>query len=165
MIVDLIELGSMVTDTATGIKGMLTHYRMEMNNQYWYAFQPSSLHPDTGLPVNSTWIVESRIKGGTDIIGIELPTDIIGSEVEDLATGFKGTVISMILHLNGCIHVDIQPKGVNSKTGAAMEIENLDIRRLKGKKIPKLTKEELRSSRQKDPSPEERVSSFMDRFK
>jgi hypothetical protein len=56
------------------------------------------------------------------------------------------------LHINGCLHLEIQPLGTNPKTGKMNDAFDFDIRLLKGPKIPKLDDEELEQSRRRNPS-------------
>lgn len=149
----MIELGSMVTEKATGVKGMLTHMQVEINNNRLYLFQPQGINPETGHPVKKIWVVEERLEGGIRIPEPDLPLNVLGTEVTDMATGFTGTAVSLCLHISGCVHIDVQPSGTLAKTGAAIEACDFDIRRLKGNAIPVLTKEEIRVSQKEKPSP------------
>lgn len=149
----MIELGSIVFEKATGTKGMLTHMQVEINNARLYLFQPQGINPETGHPVKKLWVVEERFVGGARISEPDLPLNVLGTEVTDIATGFSGTAVSLCLHISGCVHVNVQPSGVLEKTGAAIEECDFDIRRLKGEAIPVLTKEEIKVSQKEKPSP------------
>lgn len=149
------KLGTIVTDGVTGLKGMLTHLQTEMNGDEFYAFQPKGLDKKTLLPLDSIWLVENRIEGGQDV---EMPIhiveqidDILGTEVEDKASGFGGTAICSTYHLNGCLHFDIQPKGTNPETGKIIDRVNFDVRRLRGPLIKQEENEE--ESKKTNPSP------------
>lgn len=146
------KLGTIVTDKASGLKGSLMLMQITGEGNRWYSFQPSGLHKEKQTPMDRLWITEDRVVG-EKIEDPNLPTDILGSEAEDIVTGFKGTVTGLIYHLNGCIHLQIQPKGSNSKTGELIPEQDFDIRMLKGKKIPKMTEEEKVKSEKKNPSP------------
>ena len=150
------KLGTIVRDSVTGLKGMLTHIQTEMSGDQFYVFQPEGLDKKTLLPLDQMWVVEDRIEDGEDI---EMPDhinekmDVLGTEVEDKASGFKGIAIAAIYHMNGCLHIDVQPKGTNPDTGKIIERVNFDIRRLKGKFIEEETEEEVKYSEVKFPSP------------
>jgi len=148
----MFKLGTLVKDSATGLKGMLTHLQVEMDGLMHYLFQPKGLNPENGHPVPKLWLVDSRIENG-ELTHVQLPTEVLGTEVEDIASGFKGTAISLVLHVSGCVHVNVQPKGVLAKTGGPIEPMDFDIRRLKGNRIPKLTEEAREKDQKKKPSP------------
>ena len=149
----MIKLGAMVTDKVTGIKGMLTMFSVDMNNNQNYLLQPAGLNPEDKKPLESFWITEKRIVGG-EIVHVFLPMEILDTQVEDKATGFNGTAIGLFYHLNGCVHVQVKPKGVIEKTGQAISAVEFDIRRLKGAAVEVLSEEKLESSKQETPSPE-----------
>lgn len=151
----MIKLGSMCTDIATGIEGMVTHLQIDMNMSEYYQFQPRGLNPKSGQPVDRMWLVEERIEGGmllTEADEPDLPTHVLGTIVEDEASGFKGMAVSLVYHINGCVHFNVQPKGLQD-TGAPIETCNFDIRRLKGEAIKPMTSEEQKQDEVKCPSP------------
>jgi len=145
------KLGKMVTDKVTGLKGMLTHFVLDQDGNRNYFFQPALLSKETGKPIDSYWLGDSRVVGGKEV-QVSLPTEVLSTQVEDIATGFKGTACNVELHINGCVHVMIKPKGLNMK-GQPIDGLSFDIRRLKGKKVPKYSEEELEESTKKKPSP------------
>lgn len=147
----VLQLGTIVTDTVSGTKGMLTHLTVDMEEHEEYIYQPRGLNPDTMQPVGRTMISKSRIKGAT-IVDVDLPLNVLGSQAEDIATGFKGTVISLIYHINGCLHVAIKPKG-KLKNGDTIEPAEFDIRRVIGPKITPLNAKQLTASIKATPSP------------
>lgn len=148
----MIKLGSNVTDTATGIEGMATHLQIEMNMAEYYQFQPRGLNPKSGQPVDRMWLVEERLEGGTIVDDMNLPTHVLGTIVEDEASGFTGMAVSLVLHINGCVHFNVQAKGLQD-TGAPIETCNFDIRRLKGEMINPMTPEEQKQDEVERPSP------------
>lgn len=145
------ELGSIVTDRPTGLDGMVTRLQVEMNGNEYLLFQPRGLSPKTGLPVADIWLVEERLTGPR-IKTPDLPTHVLGTEVEDIASGFKGMAVSLMYYINGCVHINVQAKGLQD-TGAPIELCNFDIRRLKGEFIPQMTKEEQALDQTENPSP------------
>jgi len=150
----ILGLGQMVTDTASNIKGMLVIFQMDMSNNQNYLFQPSALSPETRMPVKSFWIDKNRILGGNEE-EVELPLEVLGTHVEDKATGFNGTAVAFSYHLNGCTHFGVKAKGVIEKTGESIGLIDFDIRRLKGDAIKELSKEEFENSKKQTPSPVE----------
>jgi hypothetical protein len=148
----MIELGSEVEDKATGLKGMVTCLQIEMNKSVYYTFQPKGLNPKTGQPVEGMWLVEERLTGGARIDMPDLPVNVLGTIVEDKASGFKGLAVSLVYHLNGCVHFNIQPQGLQ-ETGAPIETHNFDIRRLTGEAIKPMTKEVKKADEKERPSP------------
>ena len=151
----MIKLGIIVTDVATGLSGMLTHYQLETGGNKWYRFQPRGLSPETCEPVAAHWLNEERIKDAAKLPAhqIELPMQVLGTKVEDIASGFAGTAIALIVHINGCVHVNIQPPGIVPKTGAAIACCEFDIRRVKGKFVPVLDDKARTESLTARPSP------------
>lgn len=146
-------LGSIVTDTATGNDGMVTHLQIEMGGARFYSFQPRGLNPETGSPVESTWVVPDRLTGGDDEPEPELPLNVLGTLVTDEASGFSGIATGICLHISGCVHVTVQPRGKLTKTGAAPRSESFDIRRLVGDSIKRMTKQQRAADQAARPSP------------
>src|SRR5438132_538386 len=81
------------------------------------------------------WLVGERVERGVMVEDPYLALDVLGTEVEDEASGFKGKAVASVLHINGCLHIDVQPSGILEETGTRIEPQNFDIRRLKGKAI------------------------------
>ncbi len=149
----MIKLGSPVMDCATQLPGMVTHMQVEMNKSVYYLFQPRGLSPETGEPVKGLWVVGTRLQGGETIPMPALPLEVIGTEVEDRASGFAGVAVSICLHISGCVHVSVQPKGRFEKTGAAVCACDFDIRRLQGAAIKPMTEQEREADQAEKPSP------------
>jgi len=64
----------------------------------------------------------------------------LGDKVVDTVTGLKGTAITKIEFLNGCIQFQVQPKGITSE-GKIMESEYIDQQQLELVSKPKVKKE------------------------
>lgn len=143
----------MITDSATGLSGMLTHFQAELGGNRYYNFQPSGLNPEDGQPVKRLWLTEDRMTNAPTAKMVDLPLEVLGTEVADAASGFRGKATSVTLHSSGCVHVHVQPEGRLAKTGAAIESCDFDIRRLSGPAIPQLTEEQIERSEKKNPSP------------
>lgn len=148
----VLELGVMVSDTVSGTKGMLTHLVVDMDNIIQYIYQPRGLSPKTGQPIDTLLLAPSRIKGAKEI-EVDLPVEILGTQAEDIATGFKGTVINLIYHINGCTHAGIKPKGIIAATGNTIAVHEFDVRRIKGEAIKPLKAKDLKKSITEKPSP------------
>ena len=159
MIKSIIELGTIIKDVPSDISGMLIILMIDDSNNEHYLFQPSMLNPETKQPVESFWVGKSRIQNG-NTIQVDIPLEILGTLVEDKATGFSGTATAIEYHLNGCTHFSVKPKGVIKSTGEAIKSREFDIRRLKGKAITQLTKEQLEKSKIDTPSPEYKPNLF-----
>lgn len=144
-------LGKMVEDTVTKTKGMLTHMLLTMGGDVQYIYQPRGINPATGIPVDKIMIHSSRVKGGEEQ-ETDVPMQILGTEAEDIATGYKGTIIGLVYHLDGCLHVEIKPAGI-LESGDTIGAQEFDIRRVKGKSIKSLSDKELKESIKKTPSP------------
>lgn len=154
---EILKLGTIVTDTVTGTKGMLTMYNVDLNNNQLYLFQPSQINPKTQEPVNSFWLTGGRIDA-CELYEVILPINILGTHVEDKATGFKGTALSCNYHLNGCVHIEVKPKGFVISTGESIKSFDFDLRRLKGDSIVEMNDTELEKSKIENPSPEYKPS-------
>lgn len=150
---EMLELGTIVKDSVSDIDGMLTIFLVDMSGNRNYLFQPAAINPETLLPVRPFWVDPARVAGANPIT-VELPLEVVGTEVEDKATGFKGTAIALAYHINGCAHFAVKAKGIAPKTGQTVDAVEFDIRRLKGPAIKELTKEELDQSKKDKPSPE-----------
>jgi len=148
----LLKLGTIVRDMATRLYGMLTHVQIAKDGSEFYNFQPKGLNLEDGTPVKGIWVTHDRICDGKRV-DVDMPMELLGTVVEDLASGYKGTVTSLTLHIDGCIHALVQASGRSKKTGNAVESCDFDIRRLKGKKVPVFTEPELKKSILDRPSP------------
>ena len=146
------QLGVLVEDNVSLTKGMLTHACINMEENVEYVFQPKLLNPNTMKPVGALMISASRIKGGK-LVEVDIPTELLGTKVEDTATGYKGSIIGLTYHINGCLHAELKAPGTIKETGSTVESYECDVRRLKGPSIKKLNARELAASIKKNPSP------------
>ncbi len=124
----LFQQKQIVTDKATCLSGRLQTIQIETNGCIYYSFVPVRLNPDTQLPNRAYWITAERIQKGKTH-EVELPLEIIGRDCKDVVSGVQGMAITMSLHINGCVHVDLQPSGA-TKTGEPIERWNCSIRDL-----------------------------------
>ena len=148
----MIKLNSIVTDSATGLKGIVDMLHIEIGGEETYRFQPTGLNPKTKVPVDSVWLKEERLIGGDRVPTPDLPVSMLGTEVEDIGTGFKGMAVSLAVHSTGCIHFNVQAKGKTDE-GNAIPPQNFSILRLKGKALKKLSEAEAAQERKAKPSP------------
>jgi hypothetical protein len=150
----MLKFGVPVVDKFTGLKGMITHLQVNSNRSEWYIFQPRGINPQNGKPVDNIWLSGDRLVGADDIpYPPDLPWDILGTEVEDVASGFKGIVTSITLHISGCVHANVQPKGIHKKTGQVVEGCDFDVRRLKGKSVKPMSEKKREKDQRIRPSP------------
>jgi len=152
MNIQLLKLGTRISDSATKLKGMLTHVAIGIDQHVYYLFQPEGLNPEDGQPSRRIWIVHQRVIDG-ERHEVDIPFEVLGTEVRDAATGFAGMAIELQMHVSGCLHVLIQPAGVVKKTNAIIESADFDIRRCEGKAIKRLTDEERERDQRAHPSP------------
>lgn len=149
----MFRLGSLVTNTSSETDGMLTHLHIDLDKGRTYRFQPRGLSLEDGSPIKGSWIAAAAISGSEQVVEPEMPLHILNTQVTDTASGFTGTAIAVVLHISGCLHVTVQPKGKHPKTGGAVEPHEFDIRRLEGPALLKMTEEEREVSQKEKPSP------------
>jgi len=153
MKIRVLKLGTVCHDTATELDGTLTHWTIGMEGYIRYYFQPKGLNNE-GMPVKKMVVGEKRLEVTDENFEmVDVPFDILGTQVTDNASGFTGMAIGFIRHINGCFHVFIQPKGRLTKTNNAFEDTDFDLRGCVGEKIPVLSPEECRQSEEEAPSP------------
>lgn len=139
-----------VVDTATGQKGTIVGANIYPKELVLYSFQPPGLNED-GLPRVASWIDEGRFID-PPLESLDLPLEVLLTEVEDVPTGYKGMAVSLVVHISGCIHIEIQPKGL-TKSGDTIRPRNFDYRRCRGEKVKVLTPVERKESQAVRPSP------------
>ncbi len=148
----MIKLNSIVTDTATGLMGIVDMLHIEIGGEQTYRFQPSIINPKTKEPVDAVWAKEQRFIGGEQVPMPDLPLDVLNTEVEDIGTHFKGTAISLVYHSTGCVHFNVQAPG-QTEDGNAIKVQNFSSLRLKGKAIKQLSEPEVARECANKPSP------------
>lgn len=151
--ITVFKLDTILKEGATGLTGMLTHWYYGAAGDIRYIFQPKGINPEDGKPVDRIMTDAAWIPEGTPTEEIEIPDEILGSDVMDKASGFKGKAVAFVCHLDGCFHVKVQPPGIVKKTGAPFEQCEFDLRRLEGKMIPVKTEAEVKQSKAEKPSP------------
>lgn len=146
----VIKIRAICKDRATGAKGMVTHLVINMSKDVKYIFQPEGLNED-GEPLEPKYVDLERLDS-KEFENIEVPLEILGSQVTDDASGFTGTATDLWMHPNGCFHINIQPKG-KRKDGNLIKSKDFDIRQCSGPKIPKQSSAQKDESRIARPSP------------
>ena len=151
----VLRLSTECTDKATGLVGTLTHWIMNMGGHVEYLFQPKGLNEE-GQPLKKLYLCQERLSvKSSDYEHVDIPFEILGTQVSDKASGFTGMAISFIRHINGCFHVDVQPAGVLPEKGIPIRSCDFDLRMLTGEKIVALTEQEHKESVRSRPSPSE----------
>ena len=153
--VTVLKLGTECRDRATQLKGTLTHWLLDMGGNVEYIFQPRGLNEE-GQPIKKLgFCLERLVVGEADFETVEVPFEILGTEVSDKASGFTGMAVRFVRHLNGCFHVEIQPAGtVKNKGETPIASNEFDLRGCTGKMVPKLTEPARKKSHAETPSPE-----------
>jgi len=151
--IKVIKLGTRCKDKATELMGTLTHWMYNMDGHVDYLFQPKGLDTE-GQPVDKLFLEADRLRvTEKDFEEIEVPVEILGTQVTDKASGFTGMAVAFIRHINGCFHVFIQPKGLLSKNNSPVKRCEFDLRGCEGKKIKELSEAAKKKSQEKNPSP------------
>lgn len=148
----VLKLGTRCSDIATGLDGTLTHWTMDMDTHIDYIFQPAGLN-EQGQPLDKHLCCLARLKvKPNDFEDVDVPVEILGSEVVNEASGFRGMATNFDRHLNGCFHVFVQPCG-KLQSGHPIKSNEFDLRSLAGPMIKKMTEDEKRMEDKVRPSP------------
>lgn len=150
----MIKLITPCKEKATGLKGRVTHAIVKTDKSVKYIFQPSGINPENGQPVEQMFIGPERLDVPKESLEeVEVPFEILGTQVTDMASGFNGMAIEFVRYTHGCFHVIIQPKGMLPKTKSPIKQHEFDLRQCTGPMIKQLDAQQLAQSRQKNPSP------------
>lgn len=151
--ITVLKLGTVCTDIATKLEGTLTHWTVGMGKQIDYIFQPKGLDKE-GQPVKRLYLEVERLNvEKDDFEEVEVPFEILGTDVTDKASGFKGMAVGFVRHINGCFHVFIQPKGLRRESNLPIDKNDFDLRGCSGKMIQPLSEKKLKESEKDHPSP------------
>lgn len=123
------KLGSVVREKITKAEGVVTCANVMIDGCILYAIQPASCVGK--LPSNTFAQYEpglELVKGSVKTI--YKPTKLMGKKVRDKITGMEGTVVVHKFPLHHSEQVQIQPYGVDAKTGAIREPELFDLTRV-----------------------------------
>ncbi len=152
----VLKLGTECRDKATNAEGSVTHWSCNMGLQINYLFQPKGLNPENGQPLGEIGLeLERLIFDAEQMEEVEVPIEILGSQVTDKASSFVGMAVSFVRHINGCFHVFIQPSGLLPTTNSIVKKRDFDLRGCVGEKIPVLNAVEQKKSEADNPSPRE----------
>lgn len=152
----VIKMRTQCTDSATGLAGTVTHWIINMEEKVDYFLRPKGLNAE-GQPLDPIFLCAKRLQvTDDDFEEVEMPFEILGTKVTDTISGFTGVAIGFVRHTNGCLHVYIQPQGKLPGKGGPIEKADFDIRGCTGPAITKLSKQELKESEKKNPSPDNR---------
>ena len=128
--IEIVKIGTRVTDRATELTGVITHVTIDMNRSPRYHIQPRVISKLTGHPVSGVWISEQRMTpGALPKETVELPLGLLGTFVADVVSGMRGYVVGIKLHPLGCVHVLIQPAGLtlDGQTVGVYECDHRDL--------------------------------------
>lgn len=145
-----LKLGVPVQDIATGIKGVLSLLRIQQDLRIDYLLQPSALSADDGLPLKQIWLVGERVKGG-EFTARAFPTAVLGADARDSVTGYRGVATAIYLYQSGCLHVELQPKGLIK--GNIIAPLDFYVGRIISKALEVKSDEEKEVEKEKRPSP------------
>lgn len=148
--IKLFKLNKKAKDTATKEEGTIVLCQIDGSRNVSYLLQKPGLNKETGEPLSSIWTPSFRLEG-VEEEDHELPLDILGSTVTDLPTGFTGFAESLILHVSGCLHVNVVPEH-KKQNGEDAPSQNFALNRLIGLKIP-MTEEQREEEKKTKPSP------------
>lgn len=136
-----VKLGCKVKCVITGFTGIAFQGVELMSGSVQYAVQPPLPTLKVPLPgaipdaINiDAQLLEFVDIGVSDRVTLAEPTAIsLGNEVEDLATGVKGTAITKHTFINGCVYFHILPKQSKEQKekGIIPDSEFVDCKRLK----------------------------------
>lgn len=152
--VRVIKIGTACKDRATGIEGVITHWRADMDHYIHYVFQPKGLNPKTKQRLKTSFLELGRLQLPEDCFEeVEAPLGVIGSIATHDATGFTGVVVSAVQHPHGCFHIWIQPPGTLEESGEGIDPDDFALTACSGEKIPSKTPAEKKDDERKKPSP------------
>ena len=154
-----IILSTVCKDRATELQGTVTHWVCDMGLRIDYIFQPKGLNEE-GQPLPFISLEAERLDVNDDMFEeVDVPVEILGSQITDNASGFAGMTVGFVRHVNGCFHGVIQPKGILAKTKMPVKKGEFDLRQCSGKMIAKMSKKDLAKSKEEKPSPTRSVLS------
>jgi hypothetical protein len=131
-----IKLGTIVTDTITGFKGVAISRTEFLHGCVRIGVQPKKLTTD-GKRADVDFIDEKLLKENDPKTTPEL-NPILGTTVTDSITGLKGTAVARTQFINSVERVAIQPKALHE--GRPVDAVEFDEPQLKEYKAPEKTK-------------------------
>jgi hypothetical protein len=61
---------------------------------------------------------------------MEVKKFVLGQELRDIVSGFKGIAIARVEYLNGCVQYGLKPKAAKGKEETMPEAQYIDIQQL-----------------------------------
>lgn len=125
-----LQLGVIARDLVSGLTGTASAKVEMLNGNVQWNVMPKG----DGLELKGGNCVDFHMlevigKGVADKVPVPPSSDImLGNEVEDLVTGFKGTVTERTTFLNGCVYFHVVPKakkGEDYPSGILLEHKRL----------------------------------------
>ncbi len=139
MKIKVLKLHTDRSNMATDLRGMITHWTFNMNGETIYVFQPHGLNKETGHPLAPILVERNRllitISPEPVEEEIDIPAEILGTQVMHNPSGFTGKVILLIRHPHGCFHVMIQPQGTVPATGEPIKPKDFACSSCSGERI------------------------------
>ena len=153
MKVKMFELHQKCRDKVLKRKITLTHaYITGTGAIQYYGAAPFGQNGESLTPLDGYPVFPDRIEGADKITSVDVPVELIGTKVTDMASGIKGTATEIVIHPGGCVHVRMVPDGVTKDKNPPHGFE-VDIRRLESPLLTKLSEEARKASEKKTPSP------------
>lgn len=117
-----IKLGAYVRDLMSGFEGVAYQKAEYLSGNVQYAVQPKckgdGAYPEA-MFIDVHMLIESKdgLNDVSEYATKPVDTNIkLGNYVEDIATGFRGFVVSKITHINGCVSFGVTPKAKKKNT-------------------------------------------------
>lgn len=104
----MVKLGTPVKDSVTEVEGEIEFAVISSSSEIYYYFRPKGMQSN-GKLYDSIMVTEARLTN-IKTIDTEVPMEIMLKTVTDRNSGYKGKVISLVVHQNGCIHAVVQAK-------------------------------------------------------
>lgn len=123
-----IQLGNLVKDKMSGFSGIVSGRQEHLSGMIQFAVQPAASpktpadHPDA-ISFDE-YVLEVKGKG----IAASLPptddtvTIMLGEEIEDIASGFRGIAHEKVTFSNGCVYFAIVSKTARDQNGKPTRI-------------------------------------------
>jgi hypothetical protein len=146
----ILKLGKKAHCRRINGKATPTHMIIDRDGGRRYVVQPEGLKADKTPYDRMNSVAESEFTDANKMDVPDIDPAYFDMEVEDTMTGYKGVITHFIFHLGGCVHAAVQSQKP-SKTGPTWNIEEVDVRKLKGKGIKKLLDAVTKADR---PSPD-----------
>lgn len=140
------HLGTMVVDSVSGVKGIITARQLTMSGNERVVIQPQS---GDGSELKSSWWVdidhlsdllpEDNVKPSNDLLIADFNYDLL-SKVKSSVTEEVGTVTACTEYLNGCKYYSVTLKGLVNGSEVTIHMTEKEISKVvkpapKGKEV------------------------------